>query len=370
MPDEKFIDAAYRIFEEVNPDNNLFVLVSDGNEFLQYIKNTPITRVTKQEFLSTDFIKTLRLYDMVVLHYLDNLKIQLLARSHNSVNFVWLGWGADYYDLITGDTRKLLKPLTYELFKKQYVRKSIRVIKRIIKKLFLEHVSKSQVINKIRFFAPVLFEDYLLVKKTIPHFRPKYISWNYGTLEDDMIRGFEDYSVSDDNILIGNSATYPNNHLDTFELLKNLQLSGRKIFCPLSYGDSVLKKNIIKIGHKIYGENFFPIKNFLPSEEYINLISSCSVVIMNHLRQQALGNIVIMIYLGAKVFLDEQNPVYCFFKKQGTFVFSMDDLSSEYTTRLDIKSIKHNRNILSKHWSREVILSKTHKLIETIKDDK
>ncbi len=45
-----------------------------------------------------------------------------------------------------------------------------------------------KVFNKIDYFSPVLYEDYLLVKNKFKNFKPKYIDWNYGTLEDDLIK--------------------------------------------------------------------------------------------------------------------------------------------------------------------------------------
>lgn len=370
VPDEKFIDAAYRAFEEVNPNNNEFVIISKKHP-LKYIKKTPIRFVERKEFLSKKFINSLKNYDMVCLHWLDDAKMQLLARANQSVKFVWIGWGGDYYDLIAGDTTKLLKPKTLTLSHKHRIQTASLLfkskIKQIIRKIIYKKIEKQHIINRIDFFAPVLYEDYELLIKVIPGFKPHYLAWNYGTLEDDMIKGFEDHVVFGNNILLGNSASYENNHLDLFDQIKNSTMVNSKIIAPLSYGDSYYREKVIYEGREIFLDRFIPIIDFMPIHEYVQLLSSCAFAVMGHLRQQALGNIVIMLYLGAKVFLDKSNPVYIFFKHQNTFVYTLDEFDNEVKSKLTEEQIESNRSILRSHWSREVILRKTKDLIQAVK---
>lgn len=370
VPDEKFIDAAYRSFEAANPDNNEFVII-EKKHLLRFIKNTPIRFVEHTEFWSKQFVDSLKNYDMVCLHWMDDAKMQLLTRADQSVKFVWIGWGGDYYDLITGDTTKLLKPKTLALSQKHRIQVSSlplkSKIKQIIKRIIYKKIEKQHIMNRIDFFAPVLYEDYELLLKAIPDFKPHYLAWNYGTLEDDMIKGFEDHVISGNNILIGNSASYENNHFDVFDHIKSLNLGSRKILSPLSYGDMQYRELVASEAKMLFGEQFVSVEGFMPISEYVSMLSSCSVAIMGHLRQQALGNIVIMIYLGAKIFLDRHNPVYLFFKKHHTFIYTLDEIEAEIDSALTSKEIEFNRNILRQHWSRETIYNKTMNLIETVK---
>ena len=61
-----------------------------------------------------------------------------------------------------------------------------------------------KVFNKIDYFSPVLYEDYLLVKNK---FKPKYIDWNIRRWSNK--RRFR-------NILLGNS--FENNHIEAIDL--------------------------------------------------------------------------------------------------------------------------------------------------------
>ena len=122
-------------------------------------------------------------------------------------------------------------------------------------------------------------------------------------------------------------------------------------------------KEIIKF------KNFKPLTEFMSINEYHKIISSCSIVIMNHIRQQALGNIISMMYFGAKVFLNKKNPIYSFFLSQGAVIFSIDMINDESISRkLTKKEIEINRNILNQYWSREVMLEKTKKLINIVRE--
>ncbi|MCY1447062.1 hypothetical protein D9M71_636650 [compost metagenome] len=87
---------------------------------------------------------------------------------------------------------------------------------------------------------------------------------------------------------------------------------------------------------------------------------------MNHVRQQAVGNIVIMIHLGAKIFLREECPTYSYFRDQGIIIFSVQQLQQNpdlICAPLDPESIATNRKILRESWSKEASHTKTKKLL-------
>ena len=139
-----------------------------------------------------------------------------------------------------------------------------------------------------------------------------------------------------------------------------------KIICPLSYGNETYKKNIINIGNNMLGERFEPLVEFMNIDDYISKIVSCKVVIMNHVRQQAFGNIITMLYLGAKVFLREENPIYIFLKNQGASVYSIHDLEKNNNLiyeELTDSDILKNQNILRDFISEDATIEKTRKII-------
>ena len=367
VDDEKFIDSAFRVFESAAPGANTYVIFKKGKK-LKLIKETPVKVYSPWLFpVYRLFPFLMPRFDMIILHNLNLPKMRYLQCLKRKASVCWIGWGFDYYDLIG---RELLKSETKNLPSRKNSFFSLRIIIRIRQKLQYGRVDKKSVISIIDYFSPVIYEDFVLVSNAVPDFNPEFVSWNYGTLEDDLIRGLEGTQVTGPNILLGNSASAPNNHLDAFKLLKALDLGERKIITPLSYGDEYYRNTIINHGNSEFGDCFVPLVEFMPIDEYIKTISSCSIVVMNHLRQQAMGNIVIMLYLGAKVFLDPKNPAYDFLKKQGAAVYSIDELASEMNSSLTPDQIEKNRQVLRNTWSRDVILRKTRELIERLQGRK
>ena len=136
---------------------------------------------------------------------------------------------------------------------------------------------------------------------------------NIGTIDSILVdKMFFEKEEIGDNIIVGNSISLENNHLDAFFSLKHLNLKNRKIIVPLSYGETFegLKDHLILEGQKSFGlNNFFPIIGFVERQEYNQIICSCSVAILNHNKQHAWGNILTFLYIGLKVFLNKTNPL-------------------------------------------------------------
>jgi hypothetical protein len=377
--DEKFVDMAFRIFEEVKPGQNECIVLSSSDELI-YIKTTPCTIIDPMVMDLKKIVSKIEEYDIIIIHMLDIYKRLILQHISKNSKIVWIGFGVDYYDLIIKKNTDLFDNYTTKLYHQNKLKRSLKVpIYKNNKFLFirflkniryvLQRRKKIKLVNSIGFFAPVLSSEYDMIKETIYNFKPQFLDWNYGTLEDDLIMGFENIKLSKKSILIGNSATYENNHLDIFKLLDRLNIKEHKIITPLSYGSIEYRDQIKCIGEEIFGDNFLPLIDFVPINEYITIISSCSVVIMNHIRQQALGNIITMMYLGAVIILKKENPIYKFFKKEGAIIFSVEELENNISLlkyHLHQQDIEINRKILRKYWSREVIHLKTKKLIDIV----
>ena len=160
-----------------------------------------------------------------------------------------------------------------------------------------------------------------------------------------------------------------NNHVEVFDFLEgSLSLiESRKIIVPLSYGDKGYANKMVDIGVKKIGNNFHPLIEFMPMSSYVELVSSCSHVIMNHIRQQSVGNIIIMMYLGAVVFIRKESPVYTFFKSKNAYIYSIQELEKDkslLTIKLTKEQIEDNRSILHSYWSEEITNEKTANLIK------
>lgn len=371
VPDEKFIDMAFRQFEEVAPGQNMFVVLG-VNRKLKHIKKTPIHSITAHSlrmFLQTDNCAAL------VMHSLNPSFIPFLKHIPKGKPVVWLGWGYDIYGsllakafpegLLLPQTRHLISKKSPENFLNQ-AKQNVKVVLKML--LGTTKPYSSELLNRVDYFSPVLDVEFELATKLNPWFRPQYICWNYGTVEDDLSSGdFEPDHLGQD-ILVGNSATPENNHLEVFQLIKNsINVEGKRIIVPLSYGNTHYRDQIITIGKSYFGDQFVPLADFMPNDQYIKLLNNCGFVFFNHLRQQAMGNITITLMKGAKVFMNSRSPAYQWLINKGAVVFSCDQPSmdsADYLTKLDDLSIQKNVEVVLAHWGRVPQKEKTRKLVE------
>jgi len=376
-PDEKFIDAVWETFESLEPGKNRYLVLGDDRE-LRYISKARVEFIGKQPWNNQKLYIQLREASCVILHSLNIEHIRLInSRYMEDVNFVWLGFGYDYYDYIAGSVSGLCLSRTAALVRssKQGV---IQWLSKCAKKAKLRGVLvrylKRKAIKRINFFSPVLEVEYDLVKAAFfssTNF-PKVARYNYGVNAKffDAL-GCQEAVIPGPNILLGNSANPTNNHIEAIELLADLELGGRLVITPLSYGyrDRSYIEKVCKYGRQKLGDNFKPLVGFLPYQEYVDLLSSCGFVLMNHKRQQALGNIQMQVARGATVFLRKENPIYSWYEEIGVIVCDIDSISScrgIVDLALDLVVCDMNRRIVVENFGWNAHLNRTRKFIEQV----
>lgn len=371
VSDEKFIDIALRQFEEVAPGLNLPLTLSPRRE-LRYVRNKSV------EFFSlSEAIEVIQseLCAAVVFHSLHDSFLPLLQRTPGSKKVFWLGWGYDYYDTLLREAypEGLLLPRTQALAAGGALFSLLSRAKR--KAIFTTRQMLGQrvrftpeLIERVDYFCPVLEIEYEMARQINPSLRPQYLSWNYGTIEDDLSNESCEGVQLGEDVLVGNSATPQINHVEIFDLLREQpDIEGRRIIVPLSYGDVQYRDRIISVGRKYFGNRFVPITEFLPRDEYIVLLNSCGFVFMNHLRQQGMGNIIISMMKGAKVFMNPVSPAYQWLMRAGASVHSILELEgSNSQTWTPIGEEEHRRNmaLMYSNFGRDVQREKTRRLVE------
>lgn len=371
--DDKFLDHALPVFEAVYPNSNEAIVFSSSLK-LRYVKSTVSKIIKPRKSYDRSNASMIRNFfescDVVVFHSFSGGFSGLVRLIPKETPTIWLGWGYDYYDLIdnlslllpkTKELKSVLQPITMSMKLRQTVKKLLEKTGIIENKIAL--------IKRFAVFAPVLPSEYQMIKAAVkmePF--PRYVRWNYGTIEDNLVKGFEKETVSGNDILVGNSASFTCNHVESFDVLSQISLNNRKVISPLSYGEVPYREEIEKLGRNYFGDNFFPLRDFIPVEEYIAQIKSCGFVIMNHVRQQAVGNIIIMLYLGARVFLREENPTYRFLADQGVVLSTVQELIREpslLSSELSEREKLNNRDFVSQYWGREQALINTKSLLSS-----
>lgn len=394
--DDKFIDPAIKLFESVCPGiSEYWIIKEDGDSFI-YVTSKLAKRfnLLNDKDLN-DFITMININDssktIVFFHALDKKKQEIAIRLSEKIIKVWFIWGYDLYS-----NWPLLKNNIYEKETTRFIKHDDSRFKDIIKKvlifnelsfrLFLLLSKKYFLIpNKIRnilnnnyltqFYlaaqkmdvvVPVVPTEFSLVKKM--GLRAVYAPFTYGCLEDILGDKFDLNVLDAKHILVGNSGDPANNHVRVFKKMSGINLGNRKIYVPLSYGGSKEYIDfVIERGRYYLGSNFIPITDFMPLDKYNDILLSCGFIIFNHIRQQGVGNIIALGYLGAKIFLHEKSPVYAYYKSYGFNVNSINKLNqNSLNSYLTLVEYKNNKSLFYSLYSEEAVKEKIKDLFSIL----
>jgi len=163
------------------------------------------------------------------------------------------------------------------------------------------------------------------------------------------------------NIQIGNSADPTNNHVDIFEKLEVFKNEDIRIFVPLSYGDKEYAAKIVARGKEVFGDKFIPLTEFMPLKEYLNFLVEIDIAVFNHRRQQAFGNIITLLGLGKKVYINSESTLNGVFQDFGIIIYDVIDLDIEL---LGNKARFSNIEKVKDRFSEESLVQSLKKWIE------
>lgn len=357
IKDEKITDNIIQNFMDVSEKNYFLVLTTDEK---RKISHTIKTDTSIGIFYTTiddinEIIQNKRV-KAIIIHFLvvDFAKVILKVRNPN-LPIAWIAWGNDIYGLPELQ-RKIFAPAT-----KQFMRKinpflpleqKIKGI-RLLRKIFYERIKRTpdhlsvifRAMDRINYFVSYIREDYEVLNSYYPN-KLKFIQSTFCTI-DQYLGGTEGlYTKSDaQNILLGNSNYEECNYLDAIPVLADHMDSEKMVYVVLSYGkNDAHKKKVMEVGYTMLKEHFTPLLEMLNRESYVKIMQSCSVGIFNHYRQQAMGNIIALLYLGARVYLSEKNPAYRFFLRNEIKVNSFEKEFSVFgTNRLSTDVAINNR---------------------------
>ena len=87
----------------------------------------------------------------------------------------------------------------------------------------------------------------------------------------------------------------------------------------------------------------------MPPNEFANFYRPVAAFVNNSYRQLALGNIMMALHKGVKVYLNKKNPTYTWFKNEGLYIYEIEDLKNDLETgqiHLAKSEITHNLKCL------------------------
>lgn len=367
LADDKFSDYAIEQFENLNISSDFVLMATSGHENL--VKHRDKTLMYKNGDKETLFIILSKLssYDAVIFHGLFWwYDTEFLTNIPESTKVAWVNWGGEIYgrkdvykDFLS--LRSYIIETLHEWGKK---------IKAWNKEIYIHHYEvPMDIFRRIDYCMTDEVEEFEYAKNYLQSPKLEHLFYNYYTLED-MVGPLIDKRCQGNHIFMGNCGANECNYWDAMPIAARLKDKGQKVIIPLGYGSQWVSKLAIRLGKWLYGADFMPLTEFLPREQYNDLICNCSTMIMPHYAPRAQGNIITALWLGMRVYLSERNMTYHHFKRLGCTVYSIEkDLkrsNKDRFTPMTDEELELNRKIIYATYSKEATMKAVQNIVDTL----
>jgi len=366
-PDRKFFDPIRRVFEAAVPGRHRWVVVgpiADG-----FVLPTGVNHVMGP----TDLRNVLRSsvdWEGVVLNGLSFPVAGSMMRGVPAMlSVAWYVWGFEAYGYWRKLRARLLLPQTARLFDREQDPGLSRnlVIGPALRRIRRTDRDARSLVSRLDYCVTPLREEHeLFVSAGLPA-KTQY-HWGLVGCLDDYV-GVDGATDCGDDVQLGNSASVWNNHLDALALLSRPGLGSRRVVVPLGYGEPWCGDAVAAYGREVLGENFYPLMGFLPPDEYLTVVGSCGHVVMNHLRQQALGNIFASLWRGARVYMNDTSA-YRGLRRMGFDVrLISEQLAGPEGLRFDSpppEEAARHRDLLREQYAPPIVIEQTRDLLERL----
>ncbi|MDO4273050.1 MAG: TDP-N-acetylfucosamine:lipid II N-acetylfucosaminyltransferase [Eubacteriales bacterium] len=253
--------------------------------------------------------------DAIVMHGLFNFKhFVFISRKKEWLNKTcWVIWGGDIY-CHTKESKRIGVKFT-EYLKQKYA-------------------------PDIGYIATLVDKDLPLAKEWY-HVRGKCFSLSYpvplqrpGVMERLMEKGSaKGKDKKTLKILLGNSATETNCHMEALELMTDFAKEDLILHLPLAYGFKNFeeyREQVITKAVEIFGrDKVVPVTESMDGEAYSNFISDMDVAVFFNNRQQAMGNIAIALASGVKLYLRDDTTMWENYEQRGFELENAFDIQKE-----------------------------------------
>lgn len=332
ISDNKFIDSHIDRFKSSEFENTFVYLKGNNTYKGKYKDCIKHIRPNSDEYYK--IIEHIKSFDIIFtngLGYQQSVFINKLPK--NCPKIFWCFFGAEIYNnpkiwkqksLFAPETLKAnQKNKGYKLFQKIY---HLRFLFKGGKNI---HGEIKKAILKSNYFVWYIKEEYDLIQENttikLPEFRYLPIGSSITNIE-------RQYSKKN-KILLGNSGSESSNHLDALQIFKEIG-SEYEISLPFSYGvKKWYRKEIVSFINANQELKIKLIEDFVPYDQYILNFEEAKSAVYPSFRQMGLGNVVMCIRSGVKIYLSEKNPIYEWFKNNELLVYSIEsDLRNDILT--------------------------------------
>lgn len=299
--------------------NHFFLVRDEGLDFNFDSKFVYRIRTPFRSFFIRNlfvFISAVFASSKIILHGLPMLNIFILF-PFKWKNISWVIYGADLYDRLENS--------------------SCSTLQKVIIKYIGRHITHIE--------GDSILANRVFKSKAKFHYSPMYLS----NVVD--VTGFSpSIDVKDDFVLlIGNSVSKNNNHIEILRKISRHSNSIKSIICPLSYGNELAYRDqVVEVGKSLFGDKFTPLVDFMALEDYVKLLNNVDIAIFDHWRQQAMGVTLSLLSLGKTVYMRKGTESYNSLVNRGFKVFDNQIVFNEGIFTQDVTK---NKELLEKFYS-------------------
>lgn len=325
--DYKFVSLT-KIFEGDNFENSV-VIINNTDPYEGPYKNKASIFSNKKESLNK-IVQLCNNSDLVIMYGLEMYKAYITQNIKPDVKIAWRFFGAELYNLtknkyLSDSSYKFVIKKSSVIFKHLY--KLIKTLKLIYKKEYLGNYSIHKTMKQIDLFFVYSEEEYRELKD-IHNNIPQFLIWPTQKVKMQSEDGC--YSNKRNQIIIGNNMSPFNNHLDIIKIIRNIKTNQKIDFIiPFNYNNTheAYSREVEKQVKDL--DSCKLLTEFIPLEEYHNIITQSKALVHNSYRQMGLGNILNAIQNGVKVYLNEKSSVYHWLVQNGYIVFKIEHLKED-----------------------------------------
>lgn len=291
-------------------------------------------------------------FDAVFFYNLDEVKIPILLKLKPHVKAIARFFG---YELYAVNAKKYLSENTWRFYapaKKSllsFIKALCLLIIRKIK-ILLNIEYKLQFDNQKSIYKRL--DAIMMISKTeyeelsSSFYLPKLIEMQFTNHENEPHQ-LNINNQKQNKIIIGNSGSRWNNHIDILDSIKRTENKSKiEFYLFFSYENGTVYSNEVKsIAQKI--NNVYLIEEFLDKEKFENIYKNASALVINSYRQHALGNVITAIKFGCKIYLNKRSSSYHWLVSLGFLISEVDELSLDVESgniKLTPEQQQHNYN--------------------------
>lgn len=169
------------------------------------------------------------------------------------------------------------------------------------------------------------------------------------------------------NILVGHCAYAYLNHERVLEQLAAYRDEDIVITLVLGYGDDDYADRVVARAHELFGrEKVAVYHEFMTWARYIDLLCDVDIAVFDYKHQAAFGNLILLSYLGKKLYLASDGVMYKAFSEQGAEVYDVAEIGRVPFTALTSHSRQGSSDYAARLLDRERVREQWMTLFRTV----